>query len=378
MITRARLSLFWVALATTGALASTLGPDAGGYTATDETAYSFVNIASTGVRTLAGTDDAALEVPIGFSFELYGQAHADVCISSNGLLSFGGCTTEFANQDLTAVDAPNGLAVVAPYWTDLTFLRPTADAVYYETLGTAPNRQFVVQWNSAFPQTSAQPVTVQVVLHEGTNLIVFQYDKVDVGAGDPASNGGLSTVGICAAGGRAAGRCLQWSHAAPVIQGQGAIAYRPPAPATGVPGAMHGQGFLRRNGARYQFTFDVRERATGDERARFDLRVDPERGGGRGDRFRSRTVTSVQFSDDPTVQPGRNPRPMVDTVLFTGTGEWNGRPGYRYEVLASDEGEPGRHRESIRIRVWDASNAPVVDVAGVLDGGNVQSVRIRH
>src|SRR5262249_39483581 len=122
---------------------------------------------------------------------------------------------------------------------------------------------------------------------------------------------------------------------------------------------------------------DVRERGA-SERAWLDLRVFGFGRNHRDDRFRARSTDSVAFSDDPTVRPGYSARPQVDTVLFSGTGEGNGRPGYRYEVRAVDQGEPGRHRESIRIDITAPNGAVVAHVDGVLSGGNVQSVRIRH
>jgi hypothetical protein len=96
------------------------------------------------------------------------------------------------------------------------------------------------------------------------------------------------------------------------------------------------------------------------------------------DRFVARSVGFVAFSDDPSYRPGRPRRPQVDTVLFSGVGMWNGASGYGYEVFAADQGEPGRHRESVRITIRDAAGVVVAHVDGVLSGGNVQSVRIRH
>lgn len=148
------------------------------------------------------------------------------------------------------------------------------------------------------------------------------------------------------------------------------------------PGLMTGHGFVRDADNKYDFDFIVRERATGADRGNLELRIKGEgkhtKGKPRDDRFVSRTLTNVVFSDDPTSRPGRRPVPQVDTVLFEGTGEWNGRNGYRFEAFAQDLGEPGRHRESVRIRILDASGRVVAFVEGDLDGGNVQSVRIRH
>ena len=89
-------------------------------------------------------------------------------------------------------------------------------------------------------------------------------------------------------------------------------------------------------------------------------------------------MTSIVFSDDPTIRPGRAPKPQIDTVLFEGLGTWNGQNGYRYQVFAQDSGEPGRHRESIRITIWSPAGQVVASFEGELEGGNIQSKRIKH
>ena len=381
-----RLALLLAALATTTGLAAQLGPDAGGYTATDETGYSFINIASSGVRTLAATDDETASATIGFPFLLYGQSYSTVCVSSNGMLTFGGCVADaFANQDLTATPTPGNLPIVAPFWTDLTFLQPNADAVYFETLGTAPARQFIVQWNSAFPQNAPQPVTFQAVLYEGTNQIRFQYETLDAGAGDPSTNGGASTVGVCTPNGRTDGRCLQWSYAVPVLKDRLAILFSPaaPNPTEGRDGEMRGTGTLKTDRT-YAFDFvALQEGNPGAELTKLALRVEEILPKGsqakpRIDRFTARSTTAGTFSPDPALPgPGGAPRPQIDTVLLSGVGTWNNASGYRYEVLATDDAGPP-HLESIRIRVWDPSNTPVVDVEGAVASGSIRSVRIPH
>ena len=147
------------------------------------------------------------------------------------------------------------------------------------------------------------------------------------------------------------------------------------------PGDMGGHGFVRDDEAKYTFDFLARERASGAERARLSIRIDEngkKKGKKRDDRFESRSVDFMAFSDDPTIRPGRQPRPQIDTVLFRGVGEWNGVGGYRYEVFAQDQGEPGRHRESIRVTISTAAGQLVASFEGDLDGGNIRSSRIRH
>ena len=74
--------------------AATKGPDAGGYTATDETVYSFVDIAgaSGGATLLAGTDDGTALLALPFGVRFYGRTYALACVSTNGAMYFGRCT----------------------------------------------------------------------------------------------------------------------------------------------------------------------------------------------------------------------------------------------------------------------------------------------
>jgi hypothetical protein len=64
-------------------------------------------------------------------------------------------------------------------------------------------------------------------------------------------------------------------------------------------------------------------------------------------------------------------------ALIGRAGKWNGRAGCTFEVLA-DRGEPGRHRDTFSLIVKDTAGKVVVNVSGSLDGGNVQSTRLRR
>jgi hypothetical protein len=224
--------------------ATTKGPDAGGYTATDDTTFSFVDIAgaSGGVGILGGSDDVTAALQLPFTFRFYGQTYPFVCVSSNGVVYFvaseDACTglVDFANTDLSSVAPPGDRPAVLPFWNDLTFQVAGAGSVFYQTLGTAPNRRFIVQWNDAFPQGSLTPVTFQVILNESGQTVLFQYKTVNLGAGNPESNGAHATVGIHATGGLASGKQIAWSHAAAVLGDQTAILFS----ATPVVGDVNG------------------------------------------------------------------------------------------------------------------------------------------
>ena len=89
-------------------------------------------------------------------------------------------------------------------------------------------------------------------------------------------------------------------------------------------------------------------------------------------------ITFAAFSDDPSVTPGRRPTPAVDTVVFEGTGRWNGVPGHTFVASAVDAGEPGRGRDTFAITVRAPGGDIVASVRGTLAGGNIQSLRLRR
>ena len=213
--------------------ATTKGPDKGAYTGTDATTFSFVDISggSGGIAVLSGTDDGTVPLALPFAFKFYGQTYPFVCVSSNGALYFAAadsdCTgiLDFANTDLSSVTPPGDRPAVLPLWSDLTFQVNGAGAVFYQTLGAAGSRRFVVQWNEAFPQGSPDPVTFQVILGEAGSTVLFQYKTVNLGAGNAASNGAHATIGIRNTGALNTQQQIAWSFGAPVLADSTAILF---------------------------------------------------------------------------------------------------------------------------------------------------------
>lgn len=220
-----------LALVPAAAWATTRGPDAGGYMATDSVVYSFVDISgSGGASVLAGTDDGTAVLTLPFPFLFYGHSYSMVCVSSNGALYFvanaGACAgfNDFANTDLTSTAPPNDAPGVFPFWSDLTF-QIGAGAVVYQTLGTPGSRRFVVQWDNAYPQGSPNPVTFQVILSEAGGRIVFQYKTVALGPGNPASLGRQATIGIRNTAALTTNELIGWSFGAPVVSDSTALQF---------------------------------------------------------------------------------------------------------------------------------------------------------
>lgn len=188
--------------------------DAGGYSAQSSMNLPARPIFAGGYsRILQNTDEDSVQVPLGFSFSFYGGTYDQVCIATNGALSFGRCLVTPANEDLTAYAPGVDVPFIAAFWTDLEFIRAGTGAVYYLTDGDEGKRLFVVQWDKAGVCCEAgRTVTFQVILAEATGEILINYIRVM----EPDSTlGGLpATIGIRDARGNATGAAVQWSHRA--------------------------------------------------------------------------------------------------------------------------------------------------------------------
>ena len=63
-------------------------------------------------------------------------------------------------------------------------------------------------------------------------------------------------------------------------------------------------------------------------------------------------------------------------MRVTGRGLLNGASGYTFELVAVDRGEPGRRRDDVTLVVRNASGTVVMQTAGAIDSGNVDSLPI--
>lgn len=170
------------------------GSDTFGYTGCSYTAPTTPcpDIRATGTATgLADTDD--IDVPIGFSFDFYGTSYTNVTIEADGALAFDGDSIGTLNSCGARTSAP--LHFIAAFWDDLDSGDPTSE-VFYETLGTAPNRRFVAHWDTErWLSTTGDRFEFRIVLEETSNTIQVCYLDTDVD--DTAYDQGLSaTSGI--------------------------------------------------------------------------------------------------------------------------------------------------------------------------------------
>ena len=224
--------------------ALTGGPDTFGYRFIDSSsggpAFNWIEISGSGTPVLTapplsgGTDDSvAPNIPLGFNFNYYGVTNTQIAISNNGL-GFPGSTGvgNYVNEPI-ATSSVHGF--IAPYWDDLVTYN-TGSGIYYQTLGTASNRYFVVEWknNDHYGSTSPNGITFEAILYEGSNNIEFQYLDVAFDSENPDINnyGGSATVGIKSSGPDG----LQYSYNQAIINPNLAILFQfPSGPTARVP-----------------------------------------------------------------------------------------------------------------------------------------------
>jgi N-acetylneuraminic acid mutarotase len=162
------------------------------YTFDDSAPYNFIDISASGTA-LNLSDDGEANVTMPFPFIYYGVTSNLTRIGNNGGIRFATTTGDVGATNAALPNAAHPLTIV-PFWDDLD---DETGNVYYDTLGTAPNRMFIVQWHERphFPGPGVGNVTFQAILFEGTNEILFQYADLDFG--DPAFDYGASaTVGL--------------------------------------------------------------------------------------------------------------------------------------------------------------------------------------
>ncbi len=164
--------------------------------------YAPVTLTSPTAVTL-GNDQVSGAIPIGFDFDFFCNTYTQLYISSNGWLSFTLPANSFPNAAaIPSANTPNDL--IAFCWADLDPSQ-AGGSIQYQTLGTFPNRTFVLDVNvqhtfASFCAGGTCPVTLQVILHENDGAIEIHTRDLNPGwfgtmsQGIENATGTLSTV----------------------------------------------------------------------------------------------------------------------------------------------------------------------------------------
>lgn len=132
------------------------------------------------INTFGTIDDGGwFNIPIGFTYDFFGNNYTTCHISTNGNIQFGNTanfSTSFTPGTVPAVAVPNNY--VAAVWSDLN-LEEVGSSLRYWTTGIAPNRVFCVLWDCEFyPGANGTRVTAQAELYETTGNIEVHIQEV--------------------------------------------------------------------------------------------------------------------------------------------------------------------------------------------------------
>jgi len=150
---------------------------------------------------IADDQYASASTPIGFNFTFYGVTYNKCVIGSNGNITFDSTLvngydpyvlTGGVGSTTSAIPGNSGLKnSIAAAYCDM--YDPSGGTISYMTIGSAPNRRFVVTYcGIALYSCYTNYVTSQIVLFEDSNKI-----EVNVARKDTCSwNGGFAIVGV--------------------------------------------------------------------------------------------------------------------------------------------------------------------------------------
>lgn len=149
----------------------------------------FVTTPIAGTSVSLGDDAVSGDLPIGFDFEYFGEVYSNFRISSNGFMAFppetdNGCCGGEVMPNASGSEPQNNIGIC---WDDLN---PTlGGTISYQTVGTAPNRILIADWNEIRHYGSTNVITGQIKLFETTNCVEVHI----VTQNDP---GGTHTLGM--------------------------------------------------------------------------------------------------------------------------------------------------------------------------------------
>jgi hypothetical protein len=165
---------------------ATFSTNSGFFTWDNNCGPGFNDISGTGASQDLG-DDNQFDFTLPWTWDYQGLSITTLSVDNNGGISFvAGAGVPFTNGQMNA--AANGLY---PMWDDLF---SNGGAVYTEVIGTAPNRQAIIQWNVDHIGYDGTDFIFQVVIDEATSEVYYLYENVVLGSAT-YDYGATATVG---------------------------------------------------------------------------------------------------------------------------------------------------------------------------------------
>lgn len=174
------------------------GPDFFGYQGND-IASNLRNVSTSGTTVSLSDEQMSSAINIGFAFSFYGTSFTQLFVSSNGFLDFDGGNPSIGLPESVPGGGSIGGGIIGGLLRDHD--PSQGGTVAYQTLGSPGSRQFVLGFYGV-PQFGTSAVsTFEMILHEGSNNIEFQYGTISnfanttsVGLEAPGSDTGLAIL----------------------------------------------------------------------------------------------------------------------------------------------------------------------------------------
>jgi len=156
------------------------------------TTHVFNDISST-CTDLGLEDESFTYVDLPFPVKIYGVSYTRLYISDNGALSKENIRIGYYNYPIPTYAYDYN--IIAPFWDDLN--PSVGGKVCYQTLGSSPNRKFIIQWDNIphYDIGGTNGVTFQVEFIENSSTIYYKYKDVYFG-NSSYDKGASATVGI--------------------------------------------------------------------------------------------------------------------------------------------------------------------------------------
>jgi subtilisin family serine protease len=153
-------------------------------------------------RTITGTslalaDESTATITSPFPIPFGGGSYTNVYVGDDGVISFSNAYTFWNNY---TIPTTNVLTLVAPFWDDLVPVTGGNHNVFWDVLGSAPDRELVIEWRDVpcFGCFSTETAKFQVVFFENKSDILFNYADLyfTASVGAPHNYAGSATVGV--------------------------------------------------------------------------------------------------------------------------------------------------------------------------------------
>ena len=147
-----------------------------------------IDISTTGTSITLNDED---EFPLTLQFPIFyqGTLYSNATIGNNGAIILGSTTAQVPSANTSMLTAPVGLY---PFWDDLA---SSGAGIWFQTIGTAPNRKLIVQWEKDRLGAVGNSVKFELIIDEATQEIFYLYEDVITGS-LAYDNGASASIGL--------------------------------------------------------------------------------------------------------------------------------------------------------------------------------------